>query len=123
MPDLTKVIDSWHRASVIAHVLLRLAAPERAAGPQPACVEPVLAALLYAASPLDTGRGLGWVYDLLTTRAEHNLSAAVDAAGARVQARRLRHYDGLEPGHRQSVMVTLLHALGPWLDRPHPKAS
>lgn len=122
MTDLTNVIDSAGRASVIAHMLVRLA-PEPAPGPRPACVEPVLAALLYAASPLDTGQGIDWVYDILTASSEQNLSEAVAAAGARVEARWLRHCDGLEPRHRQSVMVTLRQAVRPWLQRPHPKAS
>jgi hypothetical protein len=122
MTDLTNVIDSDGCASVIAHMLLRLA-PEPAPGPWPTYAEPVLAALLYAASPLDTGRGLDWVYDTLTASDEQSLAAAAEAAGARGDARRLRRCDGLEDRQRQSVIVTMREAVGPWLQRPHPQAS
>jgi hypothetical protein len=122
MTDLTNAIDSDGCASVIAHMLLRLA-PEPAPEPWPTYAEPVLAELLYVASPLDTGRGIDWVYDTLTASAEPNLSAAVDAAGARVEARWLRRCDGLEHRQRQSVIVTMREAVGPWLQRPHLQAS
>ncbi|KMO69808.1 hypothetical protein [Mycolicibacterium chlorophenolicum] len=122
MTDLTNVIDSPDRASVIAHMLLRLA-PQPAPEPWPTYAEPVLAALLYAASPLDTGRGIDWVHAILTASAEQDLSAAVDAAGARGDARWLRRYDGLDERQRQCVIVTMCQAITPWLQRPHQEAS
>lgn len=122
MTDLTNTIDSDGCASVIAHMLLRLT-PEPVLEPWPTYAEPVLAALLYAASPLDTGRGIDWVYDTLTASPEQNLTAAADAAGARVEARWLQRCDRLEPRQRQSVIATMREAVSPWLQRPHPKAS
>ncbi|WP_342228835.1 hypothetical protein [Mycobacterium avium] len=122
MTDLTNVIDSAERASVIAHMLLRLA-PEPAPAPWPTYAEPILAELLYAASPLDTSRGIDWVHDILTASVEQNLAAAIDAAGGRVDGRWLRLCDGLEERQRQSVLITMRQAIGPWLQRSHQKAS
>jgi hypothetical protein len=118
MTDLTNVIDSTDRALVIAHMLVRLA-PESPPGPQPSCVEPMLATLLHAASSQDTGRGMDWVYAVLASPEEQSLTAAVTAVGARTDPQWLRHYDHLEPQDRRSVVAALRHAIGPWIQPPH----
>ncbi|WP_431241050.1 hypothetical protein ACQ86B_28530 (plasmid) [Mycolicibacterium aichiense] len=116
------MIDTTTRAAVIAHMLVRLA-PELPPGPQPTCVEPVLAALLYAASPPLGGRGIGWVYELLTTSTDGTLAEAAAATGARTDARWLRHCDELEPLQRQPVIEALRHAVRPWIQRPQCAAG
>ncbi|PBA42278.1 hypothetical protein CKJ63_07490 [Mycobacterium avium] len=121
MTDLTNVIDSTERASVIAHMLLRLA-PEPAPEPWATThAEPILAELLYAASPQGTGRGIDWVFDLLT--AGQDLTAAATGAGARVDARWLRRWEGLDDRQRHVIAVTMRRAISPWRQTAHLQAS
>ncbi len=114
MTDLTNVIDHPDSAAVISHMLLRLA-PDPAPEPWPTYAEPVLAELLYAASPLDTGRGIDWVHSILTASVEQSLAPAVTAAGGRGDTRWIRRCDGLEQRQRQSVLITMREAISPWL--------
>ncbi|MEB3033398.1 hypothetical protein [[Mycobacterium] nativiensis] len=123
MTDPTNMIDSYERASAMAWALIRLA-PE----PVPALWQEMsaraLAALFYAASPEDTGRGMNWVYQTLLNADERSLSAAASAAGADAEMiRRLRLVDDLDPGQRQTLIIAMRRAVDPWLQPAHAKVS
>ncbi|MDQ2638387.1 MAG: hypothetical protein M3Y83_16090 [Actinomycetota bacterium] len=123
MTDPTNMIDSYERASAMAWALIRLA-PE----PVPALWQELsaraLAALLYAASPEDTGRGMNWVYQTLLNADERSLTSAATAAGADAEMiRRLRLADDLDPGQRQTLIIAMRRAVDPWLQPAHTKVS
>lgn len=123
MTDPTNVIDSYERASAMAWALIRLA-PEPAPAFWQEMSAPALAALFYAASPQDTGRGMNWVYQALLDADERNLAAAASAAGADAEmTRRLGLVDDLDPDQRQTLIAAMRRAVDPWLQPAHPKVS
>lgn len=123
MTDPTNVIDSYERASAMAWALIRLA-PEPAPALWQETSAPALAALFYAASPQDTGRGMNWVYQTLLDAGERSLSAAARAAGAGAEMiRRLSLVDDLGPDQRQTLITAMRRAVDPWLQSAHVKVS
>jgi len=76
----------------------------------------MLGALLYAASPVQAGHGIGWVNGTVAALASDKGDAArtagiSDAAMARVLSR----LDGLHDRQRATIIKTLRDAVNPWL--------
>ena len=115
MTDPTNIIDTRERAAVLAHAMLRLA-PNPAPQGWQSTSQPMLCALLYAASPVQAGHGIGWVNGTVAALASDKGDAArtagiSDAAMARVLSR----LDGLHDRQRATIIKTLRDAVNPWL--------
>lgn len=114
MTDPTNLIDTYERARVLAHVMLRLA-PD----PSPQCwqvtSEPLLSALLYAASPNQTGGGIQWVNDTVATLAIDHAASTTHIPNTMPDNFLLAMLYGLHETQRASIIQTLRRAVVPWL--------
>lgn len=114
--DPTNLIDTYERAQVLAHVMLRLA-PDPSPKSWQVTSEPLLSALLYAASPNQTGGGIQWVNDTVAALAIDNDD---DACTTHLPNTMPSHFflaklDGLHETQRASIIQTLHRAVVPWL--------
>lgn len=117
MTDPTNVIDTYDGAQVLAHAMLRLA-PDPASTFWQSVSEPLLGALLYAASPLMDGAGIGWVHDTVVAMAAG--SVFTPAPGTpQVHAARAASIQRMDERQRLSVLKTLRGAIEPWVDADH----
>lgn len=78
--------------------------------------EPVLAALLYTASPCQRGGGISWVNNAVTTLA-HDIGDSAEAVGiADAEGLRfIRSLDTMDDVQRDSILMTIRDAVTPWL--------
>lgn len=120
MCDPTDHVQTYEGAIVLASAMLY--APPALTTPSPAPEiwksnsEPVLAALLFAASPCQRGGGMAWVNSAVSTLAE----GTGDSAGAigikdLDGYRFIRSLDTLHDRQRDSVLTTVRDAIMPWL--------
>lgn len=117
MTDPTNFIDSYERAQVLAHAMLRLA-PQPAAELWQSRTKPMLSALLYNASPAQSGRGIQWVNDTvagltLDGAGDPDLLPAIPTSTPGQQL--LAQLHALSDRQRDSIIRTLRGAVTPWL--------
>lgn len=113
MTDPTNVIDSFDRAEVLALGMLRLA-PDPAPEFWQDTSAPVLATLLYAASPVMLDAGLGWVQETVQAMAAGEMFAPPEGT-PEVYARSVVRTQLLHPRQKDSVLRTLQGAIDPWV--------
>lgn len=115
--DHVRTLDSAvDLACVMLHARKGTAAPAPEAEVWKACSEPVLAALLYNASPSQRGGGISWVNNAVSTLAD-GVGDPADAFGIDDPAGLcvIRRLVALNAGQRYSVLLTVREAITPWL--------
>lgn len=117
MTDPTNVIDTFDRAQVLARAMLRLA-PDPALDIWQNVSEPVLATLLFAASPTQIGGGIAWVNAALAALAAGGAFTPGPGTPTMYAAHSLwvLRLDGRQRGW---VIKTLRAAIEPWADAGH----
>lgn len=113
MTDPTNMIDSFGRAEVLALGMLRLA-PDPAPDFWQNTSAPVLATLLYTASPVMLDAGLGWVQETVQAMAAGEMFAPPEGT-PEMHARRVVRMQLLHPRQKDSVLRTLQGAIDPWV--------
>lgn len=113
MTDPTNMIDSFGRAEVLALGMLRLA-PDPVAEFWQHTTEPLLATLLYAASPVMLDAGLGWVQETVQAMAAGEMFAPPDGT-PEAYARSVVRTQLLHPRQKDSVLRALRGAIDPWV--------
>lgn len=115
MTDPTNSIDTLQRAKALAHAMLRLA-PAQAPEPWRSRSEPILAMLLYTASPGQAGGGVAGVHAAATALAARSGDAVAPAGIPDAHTTvLLGGLNGLREGERAALLDALRGAVTPWL--------
>ncbi|APA78447.2 MULTISPECIES: hypothetical protein [Mycobacterium] len=113
MTDPTNVIDTFERAQVLALGMLRLAPDPAPVNRQDMSV-PLLATLLYAASPGELDAGLGWVQETVSAMAAGEMFAPPVNIPDCV-ARKAVRIQSLNTRQKLSIYAAVQGAIAPWV--------
>ncbi len=120
MCDPTDHIQTLEGAIVLASAMLSTPAVQSHAGPSvnpwKAVSEPVLAALLYTASPCQRGGGMTWVNNAVSALAA-NIGHPGDVIGLRhpLGRRFMNSLTSMEGRAQDTVLLTIRDAVLPWV--------
>lgn len=114
MTDPTNVVETYVRAQVLAHAMLRLA-PDAASDLWQTAAEPILATLLYTAAPGQNGGGINWVMSTVLEMEAGDTFTPPPGTPDAYAARVLRVQD-FEERQKRSVVKALKDAVAPWVD-------
>jgi len=118
--DPTDHIQTLEGAIVLASAMLNPPAAQRhssrCAQPWAALSEPVLAALLYTASPCQRGGGTTWVNDAVSALAT-DIGDPGDVVGMShpLGRRFMGSLASMDPAQRDCVLLTIRDAVLPWM--------
>lgn len=120
MSDPIDHVQSYEGAIVLATAMMY--APNHQTPPCPSIDfwknhgEPILAALLFTASPCQRGGGIAWVDKAVSTLAEAGSDSGAAVGIADPQGLRfIRSLDMLADVQRDSILMAVRDAITPWL--------